>query len=156
MDPRLEGDELIFLFNRIPNRLNYQIFSDRIEEEFAKNTPNMTTRVTRMVFMPADSLAARSFSEYPFFIEVVPESIVSKKIAVLFKNLFIDISEVVHIVPQWSSLRSVKAETKIQRYVGSPDDDRSQAVFGGFGLLNSRCFWQSPRCGRRSLIVIKT
>jgi MinD-like ATPase involved in chromosome partitioning or flagellar assembly len=139
-DPKLEGEELIFLFNRIPNRLNYQIFSDRIEEEFVKNIPNMMTRVPRMVFMPAGSLAARSFSEYPFFIEVVPESIVSKKIAILFKNLFMDISEVVHIVPQWSSLRSLKAETKIQRYVGSPDDDRSQAVFGGFGLAQLTMF----------------
>jgi len=131
---------LIFLFNRIVNRLDYNLFAQKIYDEFLKNIPDLRKSIMDTVFLPSDSLASRSFSEYPFFIEIVPETVLAKKIAILFKTLFPDISKLVKRVPQWSSLNKRRNETKISRYVGSPDDDRSQAVFGGFGLAQLTMF----------------
>jgi len=131
---------LIFLFNRIVNRLDYNLFAQKIYDEFLRNIPDLKQSAMDTVFLPSDSLASRSFSEYPFFIEIVPETVLAKKIAILFKTLFPDISNLVKRVPQWSSLNKRRNETKIRRYVGSPDDDRSQAVFGGFGLAQLTMF----------------
>jgi cellulose biosynthesis protein BcsQ len=140
IDREVTPTHFVFLFNRIVNRLDYNLFAKKIQEEFIKNIPDLRKSVFDTVFLPSDSLAVRSFSEYPFFIEIVPETMLAKKIAILFKSLFPDMSELIRRVPQWTSLNRRQAEIKIRRYVGSPDDDRSRAVFGGFGLAQLTMF----------------
>jgi len=131
--------KLLFVFNRVTNRLSYDIFVKQIETEFVRNIPSVTSNILETVFARGQ-FATRSFSEYPFFVRIVPEAMISKKILLLAKSLFSDISLIIAHVPQWKSLRRRRVEVRINRYVGSPDDDRSQAVFGGFGLAQLTMF----------------
>ena len=55
-------------------------------------------------------------------------------------TLFSNLSKLRLSVPQWASMRKRKVERRIQEYVGSPDDDRAQAVFSGFGLAQISIF----------------
>jgi hypothetical protein len=83
-----------------------------------------------LAFLPSDTLAARSFSDYPFYLELLPESILSQKMFLICRQIlggrfqFRQRSKL--------SLFNVferKSDKFLERYIGSPDEDRSNRVF---------------------------
>jgi hypothetical protein len=56
--------------------MNFRTMSRNVRYYLGKNLPFLDEAAQPVMFFPADSLAARSFSEYPFFVEVLPESMI--------------------------------------------------------------------------------
>ncbi len=139
--PIIWANRLLFLFNRINNRMDYRIYSKTIEEQFVTNIPELRGAISDTAFVPADSLGRPLILRIPFssfrFCRIL---MIGKKIALLFSRLFPDVSKLVATVPEWQGVRSARFVRRVGQYVGSPDDDRSQAVFGGFGLAQIALF----------------
>src|SRR5215211_5183766 len=90
-------------------------------------------------FIPADPLAAESFSEYPFYLELMPESILSQKIELLF-------ADALKLSPQISG-RSIFYKIfermrlkKLSKYLKSPYDVRVRAVFAFVAVTQGSFF----------------
>src|SRR5262249_19199199 len=74
-----------------------------------------------------------SFSEHPFYCEIMPESILARKIALLCMDLLTD-ETIIRRWKPWRKLSRRRIKASVMQYASSPDYDRAQSVFNGFGL----------------------
>jgi hypothetical protein len=84
--------------------------------------------VTQYVMMPADSLLARSFSEYPFYLELLPESIFVQKLSLMYGNIFGRRAKIRGRSPFYRIFERKRLK-KLDKYLKSDEERRSQAVF---------------------------
>jgi len=127
----LENNKVYFLVNRVRTRMDYDIFKKRLEEELFKNFSSLKKMLCGLAFMPSDTLAAKSFSEYPFYVELLPESILSQKLLLVCQQLLGAKIVWPTLRKKWSLYRlfEKKSDSFLERYVGSPEEDRSNSVF---------------------------
>jgi hypothetical protein len=127
---QFEENKLYFLVNRVRYRLDSRILRKTLEDELFKNFGHLRKMLCGLAFLPSDTLAARSFSDYPFYLELLPESILSQKIFLICRQIlggnfqFRQRSKL--------SLYNVfekKSDKFLEKYIGSPDEDRSNRVF---------------------------
>lgn len=127
---QFEENKLYFLVNRVRYRLDSRILRKTLEDELFKNFGHLRKMLCGLAFLPSDTLAARSFSDYPFYVELLPESILSQKMFLICRQIlggrfqFRQRSKL--------SLYNVfqrKSDKFLERYIGSPDEDRSNRVF---------------------------
>ena len=127
---QFEENKLYFLVNRVRYRLDSRILRRTLEDELFKNFGHLRKMLCGLAFLPSDTLAARSFSDYPFYLELLPESILSQKMFSICRQILGGSFQ----LRQGSrlSLYNIferKSDKFLERYIGSPDEDRSNRVF---------------------------
>ena len=127
---QFEENKLYFLVNRVRYRLDSKILRKTLEDELFKNFGHLRKMLCGLAFLPSDTLAARSFSDYPFYLELLPESILSQKIFQICRQILGGNFQLRQ--RSMLSLYNVferKSDKFLERYIGSPDEDRSNRVF---------------------------
>jgi MinD-like ATPase involved in chromosome partitioning or flagellar assembly len=127
---QFEENKLYFLVNRVRYRLDSRILRKTLEDELFKNFSHLRKMLCGLSFLPSDTLAARSFSDYPFYLELLPESILSQKIFLICRQILGGNFQFRQ--RSMLSLYNVferKSDKFLERYIGSPDEDRSNRVF---------------------------
>ena len=135
----LGSNKLIFLLNRLSGRFSYSQLLGLYERQLDSNFPLIAPMITRYVFVPSDGLLARSFSEFPFYIELLPESIFVQKLWLMYSDIFGARPRVVGR-SFFFRLFERKRPRVLRKYIKSQDERRSQGVFAfysaiQFGLL---------------------
>jgi MinD-like ATPase involved in chromosome partitioning or flagellar assembly len=117
--------EMHFLLNRTSTRFEYRTLIAAYREQIAANFENLRPKF--QVF-PHDNLLAASFSDYPFYIDLLPESIFTQKLEYLCENLQGERPQVPGrgLFYRLFERRSKKAIARLTR---SADDTRAQMVY---------------------------
>jgi MinD-like ATPase involved in chromosome partitioning or flagellar assembly len=128
---QFEENKLYFLVNRVRYRLDSRILRKTLEDELFKNFGHLRKMLCGLAFLPSDTLAAKSFSDYPFYLELLPESILSQKMFLICRQV---LGGGRFQIRQRSKLSLYniferKSDKFLERYIGSPDEDRSNRVF---------------------------
>jgi MinD-like ATPase involved in chromosome partitioning or flagellar assembly len=132
-------NSVILLLNRMSGRFSYNQLLSAYRRKLSATFPLIESMIREYVTIPADSLLARSFSEYPFYLELLPESIFAQKLSLMYRNMF----EQSPKIPGRSLLYYIferKRKKVLAKYLKSDNERRSQAVFAftsaiQFGLL---------------------
>ena len=127
---QFEQNKLYFLVNRVRYRLDSRILRKTLEDELFKNFGHLRKMLCGLAFLPSDTLAAKSFSDYPFYLELLPESILSQKMFSICRQVLGGSFQLRQRGKL--SLYNIferKSDKFLERYIGSPDEDRSNRVF---------------------------
>jgi MinD-like ATPase involved in chromosome partitioning or flagellar assembly len=125
---KIENNQVSFLINRVTGKFDYESLTKILAHQLYVNFEVLRKMNQGYSFFPAEPLVAESFSEYPFFVELLPESIFSQKIELLFAQA---VGERPALAGRgWLyDLAERMSERRLQRYTKSPYDERVQAVF---------------------------
>lgn len=79
----LEGNPVSIVVNSVSGKYSYAGLQDLLSRQFYQNIPELKEINKGFLFIPADPIVAESFSEYPFFSELLPEAIFTQKLELL-------------------------------------------------------------------------
>jgi MinD-like ATPase involved in chromosome partitioning or flagellar assembly len=123
-----QHDNVILLFNRMSGRFSYGRLLSAYRGQLSTNFPLIASMVTQYVMIPADSILARSFSEYPFYLELLPESVFAQKLSLTYRKIFGQWPKI-HGRSLLYKLFEKKRPNKLEKYLQSDDERRTRAVF---------------------------
>jgi cellulose biosynthesis protein BcsQ len=75
-----------FLINRIPSRYTFKFLS----QAYSQNLADYSVDKQLLAYFPYDTLIIETFGDYPFFSEILPGSLFTKKIRLLIEMLWKD------------------------------------------------------------------
>lgn len=75
-----------FIINRITSRHSFFF----LQREYQKHLSELALTKSILAYLPRDELMARTFGDYPFFTELLPKSLITKKIRLMLRNLLDD------------------------------------------------------------------
>jgi flagellar biosynthesis protein FlhG len=73
-----------FLINRVPSRYTYTYLS----QAYSQNLAEYSVDKQILAYFPYDKLIIETFGDYPFFSEILPKSLFTKKICLLIESLW--------------------------------------------------------------------
>jgi MinD-like ATPase involved in chromosome partitioning or flagellar assembly len=120
------------IVNRTVGKYKYITLLNVLETQFYTNFPELQKMNRGFLFIPQDPLVAESFSEYPFFVELLPEAIFSQKLQLLH----VDLLGVLPLVRGKERKYRIFAKIRLKRLrerlssAYSAYEDRVRMVFG--------------------------
>jgi MinD-like ATPase involved in chromosome partitioning or flagellar assembly len=135
----LPNSKVIFVLNRMSGRFSYKRLLSAYRRQLTASFPPIASIIKEYIVIPADSRLSRSFSEYPFYIELLPESIFVQKLNLIYGSMFGRKVKIRGRSPFYNIFER-RGTRKLERYFKADDERRSQAVFAftaavQFGLL---------------------
>jgi MinD-like ATPase involved in chromosome partitioning or flagellar assembly len=124
----IEDNKVRFLVNRVSGKYSYDVLSNLLSRQFYANIAALRNMNQGFSFIPADPLAAESFSEHPFYVELMPEAILSQKIELLCLEIFGQPPKIAGR-SKFYRLSDRIDPSKLQRVLRSSYEVRVQAVF---------------------------
>jgi hypothetical protein len=124
----IEDNKLRFLVNRVSGKYSYDVLSNLLSRQFYANIAVLRKMNEGFSFIPADPLAAESFSEHPFYVELMPEAILSQKIELLCLEIFGQPPKIAGRSKFYRLFDRINP-SKLQRVLRSSYEVRVQAVF---------------------------
>jgi cellulose biosynthesis protein BcsQ len=135
----VEENKVRIIVNRVSGKFSYNALKQILAQQFYDNIKHLSAMNEGFYFVPGDPLVGESFSEYPFYFEVMPESIFSQKIEQLYEQVTGE-KPVVHGRSMGFRLFERMRATKLERYLRSPYDVRVQAVFSFIAISQTLFF----------------
>jgi MinD-like ATPase involved in chromosome partitioning or flagellar assembly len=135
----IEENKVSILVNRVSGRFSYDALQKVCTRQFYDNVHALRDMNLGFFYFPVDPLAAESFSEHPFYMELMPESILAQKIELLYSTTL----KQTPVISGRSTFYRVferKSPARLARYLKSPSDSRMQAVFS-FAMLAQLVFF---------------
>jgi MinD-like ATPase involved in chromosome partitioning or flagellar assembly len=123
-----EKNNVIFVLNRVSGRFSYRQLLALYQRQLITNFPLIASIIKHYTLIPSDNLLARSFSEYPFYIELLPESIFVQKLALIYDYIFNSRPKIRGRSILYYIFEK-KSKNGIKKYLKSNEERRSQAVF---------------------------
>jgi cellulose biosynthesis protein BcsQ len=124
----IEYNKVRFLVNRISGKFTYNALSTILSRQLYANIDVLQKMNEGFSFIPSDPLAAESFSEHPFYTELMPESVFVQKIELIYTQMFGE-NPNIRGRAKFYTLFERMQPAKLQHYMRSPHDVRVQAVF---------------------------
>jgi MinD-like ATPase involved in chromosome partitioning or flagellar assembly len=124
----VEENKVSILVNRVSGRFSYDALQHVCARQFYENVHALREMNTGFFFFPIDPLAAESFSEYPFYVELMPESILAQKMELLYTKTT-NRSPIIAGRSRFYRIFERKSPGKLNRYLKSPSEARMQGVF---------------------------
>jgi cellulose biosynthesis protein BcsQ len=134
----VEENKVSILVNRVSGRFSYEALQRVCARQFYDNVRALRHMNLGFFFFPVDPLAAESFSEYPFYMELMPESILAQKIELLYATT-LNQSPVIRGRSTFYRIFERKSPAKLTRYLKSPYESRMQGVFS-FAMISQLVF----------------
>jgi MinD-like ATPase involved in chromosome partitioning or flagellar assembly len=124
----IEDNKIRFLVNRVSGKFGYRTLKEVLSRQFDANLDIIQKMNQGFSFFPSEPILSESFSEYPFFVELLPESVFSQKIEFLCKQVFGTAPVIKGRSPLYRFFERVSL-SKIDTYLKSPYETRVRAVF---------------------------
>lgn len=83
---RHDAPKIHFVINRIPSRDTFEFLS----EAYSKNLSEYSVDKQILAYFPYDKLIIETFGDYPFFSEILPRSLFTRKVRLLIEMLWED------------------------------------------------------------------
>jgi tetratricopeptide (TPR) repeat protein len=129
----VEDNKVRIAVNRVSGLLSYESLKGIMSRQLYDNVPELQSMNEGFSFFPTDPLLAESFSEHPFYIELMPESIFSQKIELLFNQVTGLVPEIAgrSLFYKWLERYSPR---RLERYVTSLQEVTTQTLFSFIGV----------------------
>jgi cellulose biosynthesis protein BcsQ len=130
----IEDNKIKFLVNRVSGKFGYRTLKDVLSRQFDANLDILQKMNRDFLFLPNDPTLSESFSEFPFFVELLPEAVFSQKIESLCYQSF----GTAPIIKGRTFLYRIFeriSPSKIDAFLKSPSETRVQAVFSFVALM---------------------
>jgi cellulose biosynthesis protein BcsQ len=127
-------NKIRIVVNRVSGKYGFDSLINILSEQLYENLPELREMNEGFTFFPFDPIVAESFSEYPFFVELLPEAIFSQKLELLHHDIF-DTSPIIRgrgILFKYFEKLSPK---KLRRRLTSAYEDRVRTVFTFTALM---------------------
>jgi MinD-like ATPase involved in chromosome partitioning or flagellar assembly len=120
-----------FVVNRVTGRFDYGTLQSTYKRQM---TANFNQVQPNFFFIPNDPFLAESFSEYPFYVDLLPESIFCQKLELLIKQT-LGLQVVIPGRSRFFRLFEKKGERRLIKYIQSGEERRAQVVYSFVGVL---------------------
>jgi MinD-like ATPase involved in chromosome partitioning or flagellar assembly len=135
----IEENKVSILVNRVSGRFSYDALQKVCTRQFYDNVHSLRQMNLGFFYFPVDPLAAESFSEHPFYMELMAESILAQKMELLYTTTLKQIP-VIEGRSTFYRIFERKSPARLARYLKSPYESRMQAVFS-FAMLAQLVFF---------------
>jgi hypothetical protein len=121
-------DKAIFLLNRVSGHFSYDGLT-KLYRSAIKATSSFAAQIIGpYIFIPSDTLLAQSLSQYPIYIELVPESLFCQKLELIYAQLFGTRPKVIGRSALYRLFERKRARS-LQRQLRSIEERRTAAVY---------------------------
>lgn len=121
----------IFVINRVTGRFDYNTLQKVYHEQIAANFKQIKPK---LLFIPNDPFLAESFSEYPFYVDLLPESIFCQKLELLIKQT-LGLQVTIPGRSWFFKFFEKKRERRLIKHIQSGEERRAQVVYSFIGLV---------------------
>lgn len=132
----VQDNKLRFLVNRTSDKFGYNALISILAKQFDANVHFFREMSQGFSFFPADPLLSESFSEYPFYVELLPESIFSQKLELLYYQVT-GASAGVRGRSRFYRWFERISPKKLEKTLRSPHEKRMRAVFSFVALMQT-------------------
>lgn len=130
----IKSNNLILVVNRSTGKYEYHDLLTILNQQLTINIPDMKEMNKKWLFIPTDPFLAESFSEYPFFVEILPESIFCQKMELLHRTIFSDLPLITGRSAWFRRFERLR-QNKLERRLSSAFEYRVRTVFSYISIV---------------------
>ena len=132
---RREVGDISFVVNRLPPKYRFADISAAYSRILANYKGPMDVQQSFISFIPEESYFAESFGEYPFCIELAPQSVFSRKLQLLAIDLLPVPEQELHRYRPMKKFAKSRFRNKIQTTILSAESKNMNNIVFAFGWM---------------------